>query len=105
MRIRKATRTTRCPEKPRLGGFASKRQCVVLTLARLNDLMSTNDDTVRVMIRCPVSGESIPTGLVADPKTWDARPIGINRVSCPVSLDGRGDACLRVGSTRVQARA
>jgi hypothetical protein len=37
-----ATRTTRCPEKPRLDGFASKRQCVVLTLARLNDPMSSD---------------------------------------------------------------
>jgi hypothetical protein len=40
-------------------------------------------DTVRVMIRCPVRGHAIATGLVADPKTWNARPIGLNRVSCP----------------------
>ena len=39
---------------------------------------------VRVMTRCPVGGEPIPTGLVADPKTWETRPIGLNRVSCPV---------------------
>jgi hypothetical protein len=37
----------------------------------------------RVMIRCPVKGSPIATGLVADPKAWDARPIGLNRVACP----------------------
>jgi hypothetical protein len=40
-------------------------------------------DTVPVMIRCPITGDPIETGLVADPKTWDSRPIGLNRVSCP----------------------
>ena len=44
----------------------------------------TDVDKVRVMIRCPVSGDPTPTGMVADPNTWDARPIGLNRVSCPV---------------------
>ena len=44
----------------------------------------THVGKVRVMTRCPASGEPIPTGLVADPKTWDARPIGLNRVSCSV---------------------
>jgi len=30
----------------------------------------------RVMIRCTVTGQSIATGMTADPKTWPARPIG-----------------------------
>ena len=30
--------------------------------------MSKDDDMVRVMIRCPVNGDPIPTGLMADPK-------------------------------------
>lgn len=37
----------------------------------------------RVMIRCPVKGSLIATGLVADLKTWNDRPIGLNRVACP----------------------
>ena len=42
------------------------------------------DAPVRVMIRCPINGNPVATGLVADPKTWNARPIGLNRVACPV---------------------
>lgn len=38
---------------------------------------------VRVMIRCPVTGNPIATGLVAGPNTWNARPIGLNKVACP----------------------
>jgi hypothetical protein len=38
---------------------------------------------VRVMIRCPVTGRGIPTGLTAEASSWQARPIGLNRVSCP----------------------
>jgi hypothetical protein len=30
-----------------------------------------------------VPGRAIPTGLTADPETWHARPIGLNRVSSP----------------------
>jgi hypothetical protein len=37
----------------------------------------------RVMIQCSVTGRAVPTGLMADPVTWDARPIGLNRVACP----------------------
>jgi hypothetical protein len=40
-------------------------------------------NTVRVMIRCPVTGDSIATGLMTDPKSWDARQIGLNRAICP----------------------
>jgi hypothetical protein len=36
----------------------------------------------RVMIRCKLTGRAIPTGLTADPATWGARPIGLNRVAC-----------------------
>ena len=38
---------------------------------------------VQVMIRCPVTGDSIATGLMTDSKCWDARPIGLNRAFCP----------------------
>jgi len=37
----------------------------------------------QVMIRCPVTGRAIQTGLTADPKTWKDRHIGLNSVSCP----------------------
>ena len=40
-------------------------------------------EQLRVMIRCPVTGRSIPTGLTADPSTWAARPLSPNRVPCP----------------------
>jgi hypothetical protein len=40
-------------------------------------------DLLQVMIRCPVTGRAIPTGLMADPASWNTRPIGLNRVSCP----------------------
>ena len=36
----------------------------------------------RVKIRCWVTGEAVETGLMADPKTWEARPIGLNRALC-----------------------
>jgi len=50
------------------------------------------------MIYCPVTGRAIPTGLTADQATWHARPIGLNRVSCPeckqVHAWSKGDAHL-----------
>jgi len=46
-------------------------------------MVSKGLDPSRVMIRCPVTGRAIPTGLMADPATWHSRPIGLNRVSCP----------------------
>jgi hypothetical protein len=53
---------------------------------------------VRVMIRCPVTGRGIPTGLTAEASTWHARPIGLNRVSCPACKQlhawSKGDAHL-----------
>jgi hypothetical protein len=45
--------------------------------------MQDDPKLVRVMIRCPVTARAVPTGLIADPATWAARPIGLNRVSCP----------------------
>jgi hypothetical protein len=36
----------------------------------------------RVMIRCSLTGRAVPTGLTADPATWEALPIGLNRVAC-----------------------
>lgn len=56
----------------------------------------------RVMIRCPVTGRAVPTGLTADPATWSARPIGLNRVSCPeckqVHAWSKKDASLEGGA-------
>lgn len=45
--------------------------------------MHRDAEQLRVMIRCPVTGRAIPTGLTADARTWKDRPIGFNRVSCP----------------------
>jgi hypothetical protein len=45
--------------------------------------VSEDVEQARVMIRCPVTGRGIPTGLMAEPTTWHRRPIGFNRVSCP----------------------
>jgi hypothetical protein len=64
-------------------------------------------ETLQVVIRCPVTGRAIPTGLTADPRTWNDRPIGLNRVSCPeckqihawnkndAYLEGQGGSPLR----------
>jgi hypothetical protein len=45
--------------------------------------MKTDPNLPRVMIRCRVTGQAVPTGLTAEPTTWDARSIGLNRVACP----------------------
>jgi len=44
----------------------------------------TDGGKVRVMTRCPITDDAIETGLMADPHSWDAHPIGLNRVSCPL---------------------
>ena len=46
-------------------------------------MMRKEVNLVRVMIQCPVTGRAVPTGLTADPATWKARSIGLNRASCP----------------------
>ena len=46
-------------------------------------MRQTDDGKVRVMIRCSITGEAIATGLIADPTSWDARPIELNRALCP----------------------
>jgi hypothetical protein len=46
-------------------------------------LRNPDQDQLSVMIRCRVTGQAIPTGFTANPATWDARPIGLNRVACP----------------------
>jgi hypothetical protein len=46
-------------------------------------MVDKESNLLRVMIRCPMTGRAIPTGLTADPATWHSRPIGLNRVSCP----------------------
>ncbi len=45
--------------------------------------MHRDTEPIQVMIRCPVTGRPIATGLTADLRTWNDRPIGLNRVSCP----------------------
>jgi hypothetical protein len=45
--------------------------------------MTRDPKLPRVMIRCRVTGQPVPTGLTADPTTWHARSIGLNRVACP----------------------
>jgi hypothetical protein len=56
-----------------------------LTAAESPDapMKRVESDLSRVMIRCPVTGRGVPTGLTADPRTWPARPIGLNRMPCP----------------------
>jgi len=45
--------------------------------------MHKSDTTLQVMIRCPLTGRAIATGLRADPRTWNDRAIGLNRAPCP----------------------
>jgi hypothetical protein len=45
--------------------------------------MQKDAEILQVMIRCPVTGGAIRTGLTADPKSWKDRPVGLNKVSCP----------------------
>ncbi|MGH6767907.1 MAG: hypothetical protein ACRECO_02675 [Xanthobacteraceae bacterium] len=37
-----------------------------------------------VMIRCPDTGREIPTGMVADRKSFNSTPVFFARVFCPV---------------------
>ena len=37
----------------------------------------------RVLIKCPVLGRSIPTGLEVDAESWETRQLGDNRAFCP----------------------
>jgi len=52
----------------------------------------------RVMIRCSVTNRPVPTGMYVDATTWDARPLGYNRVACPACKQthawGKSDAWL-----------
>lgn len=54
---------------------------------------------VRMMIRCPSTRRSIPTGLTTDPTTWSV--VGLNKVSCPeckqVHMWTQSDAYLEGG--------
>jgi len=36
-----------------------------------------------VMIRCPQTGREIPTGMVADRRSFQATPVFFGRVRCP----------------------
>jgi hypothetical protein len=37
-----------------------------------------------VMIKCPDTGRSIPTGIVADPESFSATPVFFAKVYCPL---------------------
>jgi hypothetical protein len=37
-----------------------------------------------VMVRCPQTGREIPTGMIADPKSFHATPVFFARVHCPI---------------------
>jgi len=37
-----------------------------------------------VMVRCPQSGQGIPTGIVTDRESFDAMPVFFARVYCPI---------------------
>ena len=36
-----------------------------------------------VTMRCPRTGEEVPTGLDVDPATWETLPIVVARMHCP----------------------
>lgn len=46
--------------------------------------MSDDAEVVRVMIRCQATDRTIATGVETVPRAWKNRPLGINKVSCPV---------------------
>jgi hypothetical protein len=54
----------------------------------------------RVMIRCSVTNRPVATGMHTDAATWDARPMGYNRVACPGCKQthawGKSDAWLEI---------
>ena len=37
-----------------------------------------------VMVRCPGTGREIPTGMVADRRSFGAMPVFFGRVFCPI---------------------
>jgi hypothetical protein len=37
-----------------------------------------------VMVRCPETGQDIPTGIVADRESFKATPVFFARVHCPI---------------------
>jgi hypothetical protein len=37
-----------------------------------------------VMIRCPETGQDIPTGIVTDRKSFEATPVFFARAYCPI---------------------
>jgi hypothetical protein len=37
-----------------------------------------------VMVRCPETGRDIPTGIVADRRSFEATPVFFARVLCPI---------------------
>jgi hypothetical protein len=37
----------------------------------------------RVVIKCHVTGETVPTGFDADANSWNSRQLGDNRAPCP----------------------
>jgi hypothetical protein len=61
--------------------FSSPRRSMIRGVQG-NPIVRRDPNQQRVMIRCSVTGRAVPTGLTADPATWDARAIGLNRVAC-----------------------
>ena len=39
-----------------------------------------------VMIKCPATGREIPTGMVADRRSFNAAPVFFARVQCPICI-------------------
>jgi hypothetical protein len=37
-----------------------------------------------VMVRCPQTGQGIPTGIVTDRESFEATPVFFARVRCPI---------------------
>jgi hypothetical protein len=66
-------------------------------------MAAMHDETqlVRVMIRCQSTNRAIATGLETLPSTWQERPIGTNKVTCPecrrVHVWRKSDAYLEHG--------
>jgi hypothetical protein len=68
-------------------------------------MAAVHDETelVRVMIRCQATNRAVATGLETIPETWNERPIGMNKLTCPecrrVHVWKKNDAYLERGIT------
>jgi|HubBroStandDraft_4_1064222.scaffolds.fasta_scaffold5500551_1 hypothetical protein len=66
--------------------------------------MANETTLARVMIRCSVTNQAVATGMHVDAATWEARPLGYNRVACPECKQthawGKADAWLEAPEVR-----